>query len=923
MKNYLLLPAFLLTAFSVFGQTYPISGTVTDEAENFPLIGAHVILNNNTDGTVQSTVTDIDGSFRFEANPGGYAIQISYIGYQERTTNAELSESPLDLGQITLKEGIELQEVEVIGKVLPVQQRGDTTAYNAAAYKTLPDASAEELIRKMPTVVVQDGTIQAQGEDVKKVLVDGKPFFGDDPSAALKNLPAEVIEKVEIYDEQSDQAKFTGFQDGETSKTINIVTKPDMRDGLFGTVYGGYGTEDRYKLGGSINIFNGDQRISIIGLSNNINQQNFSSEDLLGVMSSSSGGRPGGGGPGGGGPRGPGGTSDFLVSQQGGITQTDALGINFSDQWGKDLSVTASYFYNQADNTSEQLLSQEYFSSDAASQFYEEESLVQSSNTNHRFNLKLDYNLSDQSSLTLRSKAAWQNNTGAQSVFAQTLAGSDWLSQTTNELTTDLSALNLTNDLTWKYKFDKARRTLSVRLNSGYAPQSGDRYLLSESLYSGANGEASLLNQYASLDKNSWNAAADIQYTEPLGDKGMLLLNYRASYQQEESNTETYDLGEDAQQYDLLNEELTNTFSNDYVTQETGAGLNWRLGDLSLMARTNLQWAELSNLQERPESGLYEQSYFTVLPMANLRYNISRTENLHFSYRTSTSFPSVDQLQNVLDNSNPLQLTIGNPELSPSYEHSFRGRYSKTSTANSSVFFAMLSANFTNNYIANSTYLSANDDPIFETLGLTEGTQLTMPVNLDGQWDVRSFMTYGFPVDFLGSNLNIDLATNFSQTPGLVSDEVNIADKKTAGIGLTLSSNISDRVDFTLSSRSNFNTVQNSLTPTVQTDYFNQNTRFNFNWVFGNGFVFKSDMNHQFYNGLNEDFAQHYLLWNLSLGKKVLKDDRGEISLSVFDLLNQNNSLARNVTETYIEDVQTNVLQQYVMLGFKYDLRRF
>ena len=171
MKNYLLLPAFLLTAFSVFGQTYPISGTVTDEAENFPLIGAHVILNNNTDGTVQSTVTDIDGSFRFEANPGGYAIQISYIGYQERTTNAELSESPLDLGQITLKEGIELQEVEVIGKVLPVQQRGDTTAYNAAAYKTLPDASAEELIRKMPTVVVQDGTIQAQGEDVKKVLV--------------------------------------------------------------------------------------------------------------------------------------------------------------------------------------------------------------------------------------------------------------------------------------------------------------------------------------------------------------------------------------------------------------------------------------------------------------------------------------------------------------------------------------------------------------------------------------------------------------------------------------------------------------------------------------------------------------------------------------------------------------------------------
>ncbi|PHN04994.1 outer membrane beta-barrel protein [Flavilitoribacter nigricans] len=923
MKNYLLLLAALLTTITGFGQTFPITGMATDATDGLALIGAHVSLNDATSGQLKATVTDLDGSFQLEAEPGNYTLHITYIGYQDLTQPIEVTDGTVPLGNLTLQQGVALTEVEVIGKVLPVQQYGDTTAYNAAAYKTLPDASAEDLIQKMPTVVMSGGTIQAQGEDVKKVLVDGKPFFGDDPTAALRNLPAEVIEKVEIFDEQSEQAKLTGFADGETSKTINIVTKPNMQTGVFGSLYGGYGTEGVYKVGGNVNIFNGDQRITIMGLSNNINQQNFSTEDLLGVVGDS-GGRTGGRGrPGGGGPGGPGGTSDFLVSQQGGITQSDALGINFSDQWGTDLSVTASYFYNRADNTSNQLLNQEFFGADTTSSFYNEQSLTRGINTNHRFNLKLDHDISERSSLSWNAKAAWQGNTGSQSVFAQTLSGSDWLTQTNNELQTDLSALNLSNDLTWKYKFDQPRRTLSVRLNTGWAPKIGDRSLLSESLYSDAAGAYSWLDQYATLDQRTWNASADVQYTEPLGEKSMLLLNYRASYQQQESNTETYDLDEASQDYDLLNDELSNTFSNDYVTQQAGVGLNWRSGDLSLMARTNLQWAELSNEQILPEAGVYNQNYVTVLPMANLRYKISSSANLNLSYRTSTNFPTVSQLQNVLDNSNPLQLSIGNPELTPAYQHRFNARYSKTSTENSSVFFAMLGADFTNNYIAGSTLLANDEDPLFADMDVAAGARLTMPVNLDGQWNIRSFMTYGFPIGFLGSNLNVDLMANLSQTPGMVSNELNTTDKKTAGIGLTLSSNISDKVDFTVSSRSNYNTVTNSLSPGVQTNYFNQDTRLKFDWVLGSGFVFRTDLNHQFYDGLSDEFAQNYLLWNMSIGKKVLKGDRGEISLSVFDLLDQNNSLVRNVTETYLEDVQTNVLQQYVMLSFKYDIRSF
>ncbi len=219
--------------------------------------------------------------------------------------------------------------------------------------------------------------------------------------------------------------------------------------------------------------------------------------------------------------------------------------------------------------------------------------------------------------------------------------------------------------------------------------------------------------------------------------------------------------------------------------------------------------------------------------------------------------------------------------------------------------------------------LATYNHPVLDQYDIQKGAQLTMPVNLNGQWYVRSFMTYGFPVWPLHSNLNIDLTGGYTRSPGLVNEEVNYSNNSTVGIGLTLGSNISDRMDFTISTRSNFNTVQKTLRASLSSDYFNQNTRLKFNWILGKGLVFRTDATHQYYSGLDNSFDQNYLLWNMSIGKKVFKDDQGEISLGVFDLLNQNNSLTRQVTETYIEHVQTNVLQQYVMLSFKYDLWNF
>ena len=926
-KTFTLAILLQFFSFCIFAQGYSISGIVLDAQNNEALIGTHVTLGNASNTWTQTT--DDKGSFTFKnVSNGSYELAISYIGYSIKKQDVQVNGQDVHLNSISLAEGVDLEEVQVVEDVLPVIQKGDTTQFNAQAYKTLPDADASELIEKMPTVVVENGQVQAQGEDVKQVLVDGKPFFGNDPQAALRNLPAEVIDKIQIFDQQSDQAQFTGFDDGETSKTINIITKRNMRNGRFGKVYAGYGTEDRYQAGGNINLFNGDQRISIIGLSNNINRQNFSSEDLLGVVGSSGrgrggrrgGGRRGGGRRGGGGRPGGGSTSasasDFLVPQQGGITSANAFGLNFTDKWGEKVEVSASYFFNESKNKTEQILTQQYFDREGLAEIYEESSLANSTNRNHRVAGILNYKINDNNSLIWRSNMTFQGNDGSESLIGETNINDVFVNSTNSDYTADLTALNLTNSLLWRHNFEKEKRTLSIFASGGLAPNEGERLLLSENIFS---ADTTSLHQNSILDTDNQNASANIQFTEPISENGQLSFSYRLTYRQEESSQNTFDFDESSESFDIFNQDLSNVFSNDYLSHSVGGGYRFNKGDWRFMTRANIQQAELITEQSFPFEADTQNEFFNVLPMAMAMYRPSRSENFRVFYRTRTSLPTTSQLQNVVNNTNPIQLTTGNPDLLQGVQHTLNGSYNKTNTEKSTVFFILLGGGITENHISNSTFLSAaNFDTSLET-----DAQITVPENLDGYYNLRAFSTYGFPLSKIKSNLNIDFNGNHSRTPGLINGDLNLTHNSTAGLGLTLSSNVSDRVDFTVSSRSSINFVSNTLQSESASNFLSQNSKVKLNWIIGKGIIFRTDLNHFFYDGLEEDFDQNFLLWNISIGKKLFKDDRGEISLVVFDALNQNNALTRNITETYTEDIQTNVLQQYFMLNFKYDVRHF
>jgi hypothetical protein len=933
MRQFLVIAVILSLSSGLLAQSFSIRGKlVNDKSE--PLVGANVLLNHPWGELVSGAVTGADGEFAIERiGRGGYQMVASYLGYDDLKREITLTDKSINLGAITMAaSAVDLGEVKITGQAVPAIQKGDTTEFSVKSFKTMKDATAEELVGKMPTVTVEQGKVQAQGETVKQILVDGKPFFGNDPTTALKNLPAEVIDRIQVFDQMSEQSQFTRIDDGNASKTINIITKPNMRTGQFGKLFAGYGTDDRYLAGGNINVFKKDMRLSFIGMTNNVNMQNFAVEDLLGAIGSSGGssrmfmmgggGRPGGF-SGGGGFRPDGGISDFLVQPQGGITQTHAIGLNYADKWGTKFDLSGSYFFNKTKNSSVETLLRQ-FVDEANPQIYNQENNASANNYNHRFNFRMEYTIDSFNSFIIRPRLSLQTNEGnSENVGATSLLGSA-VNATNNLFSSDYETVNFSGSLLYRLRFKTDRRTFSIDVNPGYAPKNGRSALLSENVFYSGQRLSDTLDQNATLDVGSWNVSANLTYTEPISPKSTLSFNYRPSYQQEESDKYTFDFNPLTGLYDSQNNLLSNVFSNDYITHQAGLSYNFAKDkDLNINVRATAQWANLLNDQVFPDAREFQQTFFDLLPFVMIRYNLTQQKSFRLYYRSNTQLPSVEQLQNVVNNSNPLQLTVGNPNLVQAAQHNMFFRYQANNTDKATVFFGFFNAGFTLNNISKATYLPNSDNPIFAQYNVGKGAQLTQPVNLDGQWNVRSFITYGFPIKPIKSNLNLDVSGSFSRIPGLLNDALNYSDNSSAGVGMSLGSNISDKLDFTLASRSSFNNVTNTLQTSSNTQFFSQNSSLRFNWIIFKGFILRTDVNHQLYTGLSEDFNQNYWLWNLGIGKKLFKNELGEITLAVNDLLNQNVNIRRNVTEVYFEDIQTNALQQYFMLSFTYNLRHF
>jgi hypothetical protein len=900
-----------------------IKGQVIDSKDNSALPGVNVLLISQSDSTkLLGTSTDINGDFSLDnIERGNYLMRISFIGYEKEEKMIYAYQPIVQAGTFKLKpSAVQLKTMNVEEVQVRVEQKGDTTQFNADAYKTNPDASAEDLVTKMPGVTIENGTIKAQGENVKQVFVDGKQFFGNDPNAALKNIPAEVISQVQVYDRMSDQARFTGVDDGNSNKAINIITKPGKNNGQFGKAYAGYGTDDRYNAGTTMNFFNGDRRITLLAHTNNINQQNFSDEDLMGL---GGGGGQWRGAAGGGWRRMSPEMENLMVNQQAGIAATNAIGLNYSDSWGKKLNVSGSYFFNNSNNDLRSDLTRSFFASGGTNDLiYNENNNALNSNYNHRVNFRLEYNIDSVNSLILTPRISLQNNRGRSFMDGAFLYDNDFTeSLTSNDVNTSGMGYNISNGILFRHKMKKDRRSFSVNLDKEFKENDIRRNQYSSNIIALLN-DTSIIDQQTFQFSTARTISSNVVYTEPLGGKSVVQFNYTPSYSESVSARENK-LVDPNGEYTILDSLLSNKFDNLYFTQRVGS--IYRLNDAktNFSIGANYQNAVLSGNQTFPDDLNVSRTFNNILPEAMYNYKFSETTNMRLRYRTYTGAPNVNQLQNVINNSNPLMLSTGNPDLNQSYTHSLFTRYGITNVKKGKSFFIFFFGNYTQDFITNETIIPRSDTTLADGITLSRGMQLVRPVNMDGHWNNRVFLSYGLPISKLKSNLNFNSGVSLLRSPGLINGQVNFANNYGINNGLTLGSNVSEKLDFTIGYNANYSIVKNSLLKQSDNNFFIQTSSFKVNWLFGKGFLINSNLSHTMIQGLSANFNQNFLLWNASLGYKFLKDKSLEVKATVFDILRQNRSINRSVTEVFVEDIQTNVLSRYLMFTVTYNVRKY
>jgi hypothetical protein len=936
---------FLFTLISslLISQNFTVKGVIIDSTDGLKLPGASISLfTTKEEQPTFNILSGNNGEFEFPLQtPGRFYIHISFVGYIDFADSVIVTRNKaiVDLGNIKLKRSpLQMKEVDITGTAISAGQNEDTLSFAAKAYKTNPDATAEDLITKLPGVQKEEGTIKAQGEEVKQVLVDGQPFFGEDPAVTLKNLPADLIEKIEIFDKLSDQARFTGFDDGQTSKTINIVTKRDRRNGQFGKLYGGYGSTEKFQSGGTVNLFTEGRRFSILGLANNVNMQNFSQQDLLGITQGGGGGHRddyqgrghggGGGGPQGGGGHGGGNAANnFLTSNLNGNTKTYSIGLNYQENWGKKATLSGSYFFNNTNNNNDQIISREYFATNSGQQFYDEISSSLAKNFNHRLNFRFEYNIDTMNTFLFTPKLTVQSNETNNIFFGKNSYGitSNRMSSTDNINGNNGSGYSFNNELIYRMRFATIGRSISFTLNSGVNNKTIDRtqYSLNKFVAAYSTSTTDTIDQKGNDLVRGYNFNGNIVYTEPVGKFGQLQATLSGGLTNNFSDKQTYNFDGIYSIYDILDSISTNKYDNNYYTYRGGLAYRFRNEDLQINLGINYQLSKLNGDQTFPSSLLTEKKYNNFLPSLRFNFKISENQNLRLFYNANVNAPTITQLQNYYDVTNPLFIRAGNPDLKEDFSHRMSLQYLTTDKPTGANFFAMAFYQITKDYVGNSSFTATKDTVIGGNVILKRGSQFSNSKNFDNSQNFRAMLSGGLPINLIKSNVSLSFNFGYQTLPSEYQSVVSVSKIYSFNQSISAASNISENIDFRLTYSPSYYISKNEILPNTDDDYFVHSATANLYVNVFDLFFVRTD--YALYNtsGIANNGDVSFSLWNAGIGIKLFTDERAELRLDVFDILNENSSFLRTATDIYIENKTTQVLRQYLMLSFTYNLRAF
>ncbi len=817
-----------------------------------------------------------------------------------------------------------------ISSYVPIQVKGDTVQFNAAAFKTKPNATVEDLLKKLPGVEVdKEGNIKSQGEDISKVYVNGKEFFGNDPKLATKNLTADMVENIQVFDDMSDQAKFTKIDDGSRAKTINIQLKKDKNKGIFGRALIAGGSNDRYEGNLSFNKFNNNQRISVLFNGNNINKQGFSFSDIISSMGGGGnfgGGRSGAtGGFGGGGGR-SGGIGSFISSSGStGIIQSLSTGINYSDLWANKIKVSGSYFFSDSKPVQEQnSFRRTTYTLDAGDSIAlrTSESFSNNLNQNHRFNLRLEYEIDSMNSLIYIPSLTFQNSENfsddTTSVRSEDAFG-NYLASTSKSINTNTrDGFTFSNNFIFRHKFSKVGRTLTLGWNNSFGNSNSDGFTFSDNELFNRDGSIyrSILQNQQNVQKTkNNNNTLSASLTESFGLNKLLELNYAYTNNVSSSKRETYDFNGTSGKYDNPNLRLTNDFENLFLAHRVGANFRIQEKKYNYQLGMSVQQSTLESDSYQAITGkdsLTRASYVNYFPTFNFNLTPGRNKNFRFRYNGRTNQPSISQLQNVLDVSDQLNQSIGNPDLEQEFSHSLNLNYNTFNILTFKFIAANISYTATNNKIVNS----------IDSIG--RGIQLTKPVNLDGYSRASSFVTLGIPFKdpkMKGSSINFTNNLSYTKDVSLLFKQKNIGKTFTVSQGVGLNIN-KEKIEFGVKANLAYTDNKYSVNTTLNENYLTQTYSADASYTFKGNFILASDFDYYINTGRAEGFNQAIPLWNASFSKQVFKNKNGEIKFSVRDLLNQNQSITRTTAENYIQDTRSMVLRRYFMVSLLFNLNK-
>ena len=901
-----------------------------------PAIAASVQLLNLPDST-QATgmASNTHGLFRLQAKPGKYLLKVTYIGYQPSYTPVQLVSAPKRMGDIVLQpDAIMLAEAVVVAEAPQVQVVEDTVQFNANAYRTPQGATLEELVKKLPGAEVDDdGNVKINGKDVSKILVNGKEFFGGDVATGLQNLPVEMIEKLKTYDKKSDLARITGIDDGEEETVLDLTVKKEMNTGWFGNADIAGGTEDRYSLRGMVNYFRGNTQVSLIGRANNVNDQAFSG--------------------GGGGPR---------WRRNSGLTTRKDFGLNFATESEK-LALEGSARYNYRKNNQISTgYTENFLSGQETSSFSNSNSTQNTRNVSFWANFKMEWRPDTLTNIILRPNMSY--NTTRTGSFSQSgtfnddpynyvdnpndyldldaLAQADLLSDedplkdirvntSNNRSSTDGNALSAQATLQVNRKLNSKGRNITFRGRFEYGDDDSDQYSSSDTRYflTGSTQDDDIIRRYITAPSTDYSYQAQLTYSEPIAKATFLQFSYRFQYSLSESDKNTYDLAGLGWEWgDRLPDDYLEHRDDDqskYAQYQTYAhdariGLRFVRPKYQLNAGFSFQPQNTRlTYQKGAIDTVSTRHVFNFAPNIDFRMRFSKVSQLRVTYRGRSSQPSMENLLPVTDDSNPLSIRVGNPDLKPAFSHNLRLFYNNYVPDKQRGIFSHAFVQMTQNSISSSRVY--ND---------ATGGWTTTPRNINGNWS--AFGMFGFNTALknkkytIGTFTNANYANNVGYlTSGRGADAV---ERKNTTTNLTLNERLNatyrnDWLELGVNGTLSYSIERDKLTPdNNQQPYtfsYGANTTINLPW----NMSIATNIANQSRRGYRDaSMNRDELIWNAQIAQTFLNGD-ATVSFEMYDILRQQSNITRSLTASGRSVYEYNGINSYCMVHFIYRLNIF